>query len=130
MICVGLTIPALVLMISKRLDKSSIMPLEKTQFSNPKWPTAKTLKSGHHIPDQELTEQHTQWRIKLMNILNKTPMDNSLDRSHSLSSQRLSEVNSGSMREKLLILDKLSQKYLAPANTITRKRRMISRTKS
>ena len=85
MTCVGLTIPALVLMISKRLDKSSIMPLEKTQFSNPKWPTAKTLKSGHHIQDQELTEQHTQLRIAQMNILSKTLMDNLLDRSHNLS---------------------------------------------
>jgi hypothetical protein len=56
-------------------------------------------------------------------------MVNLLDRSHNLFFQKLEEVNSGKMKLKLPLQDKLMQKIQAQDNITMRKKKMILRIK-
>ena len=129
MISHGRAILGLAYMTSISWGRSSSTRRERTKSFNLKYLTARTKWLKLLFRDQARTKLLFQLRILPRSIRSRIQTDNLLDRSLSHSWLKPRGANSGSMRARLLIPDRRFLRILGPVSIITRKRRMILKTR-
>ena len=124
-ICAGRIIQVLESMILKKWAKSNSIQLVKIKSFNLKLPIARMPKIRMCIPALEPIRLWFLSKKHLKIIREPILMGSWLVRSLNHFWLKQKEENSGSMKVRLHIPGKLSQRYQAQANTIMRKRKMI-----